>query len=259
MRLFGIELQIHPSWIISLFILTYYAYIDISPSVARDGSQGQRLLVAVVFALLIAMCIVAHELSHSLVARVYGLPVRRITLFAFGGVSQIEREAPHPQAEFSIALAGPLSSVVIACALGGVSRVLHPGADHLPGVWGQLGALNMYLALFNLIPAFPMDGGRVLRSGLWALGSRARATRWAVAVGRSFAMLAVGGGAALLIGPPLLGKDSGGSAGALWIIFIGLFIFNAAGAAGKIEGGERPNQQTPMMTGLQTERREDQR
>jgi Zn-dependent protease len=261
-RLFGIELQIHPSWLISLFILSYYAYIDIAPSVVRPDSEGARLLVALLFAILIAVCIVAHELSHSLVARVYGLPVKRITLFAFGGVSQIEREAPHPRAEFSIALAGPLSSVVIACVLAGISRVIHPAHSRLPGLWGQLGALNMYLALFNLIPAFPMDGGRVLRSGLWALGSRARATRWAVAVGRSFAMLAVGGGAVLLLAPPLLGQDSGGSAGALWIIFIGLFIFNAAGAAGKIEGGERPNQQSPMMTGLQTgppERKPDQR
>ena len=85
-----------------------------------------------------------------------------------------------------------------------------------------------------------MDGGRLLRSGLWVLGGRARATRWAVAVGRSFAVVAMSGGGALLVVPPLLGHDSSGSFSALWIILIGLFIFNAAGAAGRVEGGDRP-------------------
>src|SRR6266496_453474 len=116
-RLFGIELKIHGSWIISFVVLTFVASDLIVPYVIHDGSSAARFLVGALFALVIAACIVAHELAHSLVARAYGLPVRRITLFALGGVSQIEREAPHPRAEFSIALAGPLSSVVIACVL----------------------------------------------------------------------------------------------------------------------------------------------
>ncbi|MGZ4213014.1 MAG: site-2 protease family protein [Actinomycetota bacterium] len=258
-RPFGIELQIHPSWVISILVLTYYAYYDIAPHVVRGTANViPRLLVAVLFGAVIAACIVVHELSHSLVARAYGLPVRRITLFAFGGVSQIEKEAPSPRAEFSIALAGPLASVLIACVLGGIGRALEPSASGLVGAWGRLGVINMYLAIFNLVPAFPMDGGRLLRSGLWTFVSRARATRWAVRVGQSFAVLAMGGGALLLIGQP-----SDGSIGALWIILIGLFIYSAASAAGRLEGGERPNEDrdgAALVPGVQmTERREDPR
>jgi len=229
--------------------------------VHRNG-LGQRnvaaeLLLAVVFGCVIAACVVIHELSHSLVARGYGLPVRRITLFALGGVSQIEAEAATPRAEFAVALAGPLASVVLATVFAFIGRVLDPVEARIPGVWGELGVINIYLAIFNLIPAFPMDGGRLLWSGLWRLAGRARATRWAVTVGKSFAMLAIGSGAFLLL-PPLVkggGADSGVSGSALWIIFIGLFIFQAAGAAGKTEGGERPNQ--PMVPGIQETRKDE--
>jgi Zn-dependent protease len=241
-RPFGIELQIHPSWIISLAVLTYAAYEGFGDrGVGPTKVDTGRIVLAIAFGIAIAASIVIHELSHSLTARVYGLPVRRITLFAFGGVSQIEGEAPTPSAEFAIALAGPLSSVVLATALGTAGRLIHPHTSHPSGFLGDLGWVNILLALFNLIPAFPMDGGRLLRSGLWVLGGRARATRWAVAVGRSFAVLAMSGGGALLVLPPLLGHASGGSFSALWIILIGLFIFNAAGSAGRAEGGDRPN------------------
>jgi Zn-dependent protease len=242
-RPFGIELQIHPSWIISLAVLTYAAYQGFDePRLGPTGVDTGRVILAIGFGLAIAASIVIHELSHSLTARFYGLPVRRITLFAFGGVSQIEGEAPTPSAEFAVALAGPLSSIVLAVAFGTAGRLMHPNVSHPAGFLGELGWVNMLLALFNLIPAFPMDGGRLLRSGLWAIGSRARATRWAVKVGRGFALLAMGGGGALLVVPPLLHSDRGGSFGALWIFFIGLFIFNAAGAAGRVEGGDRPNE-----------------
>jgi len=254
-RPFGIELQIHPSWIVSLIILSVAGYNGSLGELPERGAT--KVALAVAFAVAIAACIVLHELSHSLVARVYKLPVRRITLFAFGGVSQIEREAPTPSAEFAIALAGPLSSVVIAALLSGVAIVLHPSLSRPVGIWWEIGKVNMLLAIFNLIPAFPMDGGRLLRSGLWAVGGRARATRWAVRVGRAFAVLAMGGGGALLLIPPLTNNDSGSSLGALWFIVIGLFIFNAAGAAGRLEGGERPNQERDgdsslMVPGVQT-------
>jgi len=265
LRPFGIDLQIHPSWIISLVVLTYAGYREFGGGTIEHRSQATRLLLAVAFGVLIATCIVIHELSHSLFARAYGLPVQRITLFAFGGVSQIQGEAPTPSAEFAIAVAGPLASVVLATILGGVGRLLHPHFAEPNGFWGELGWINVLLAMFNLIPAFPMDGGRLLRSGLWVLGGRARATRWAVLVGRSFAILAMSGGGALLIVPLFQGSESGGSLSALWIILIGLFIFNAAGAAGRLEGGERPNQHGDDQTdgpsiplpGVQTTTRED--
>jgi Zn-dependent protease len=256
-RPFGIELQIHPSWIISLVILSYAGYEGVVSRVIEPHRTSTRLILAVVFGLSVAACIVAHELSHSLVARAYRLPVRRITLFALGGVSQIEKEAPSPGAEFSIALAGPLASVVLAAVFGGVEKVLHPSQAGQIGFWGTLGYVNVYLALFNLIPAFPMDGGRLLRSSIWAFGSRARATRWAVRIGRTFAILAMGGGAILIVAEPLTGANSGGSFGALWIILIGFFIYNAAGAAGRLEGAERPNEgpddgSSVMLPGVQT-------
>ncbi len=259
-RPFGIELQIHPSWIISLIVLSVAGYNGALGGLPDRGPS--KVALAVAFGLAIAVCIVLHELSHSLVARAYRLPVRRITLFAFGGVSQIEREAPRPSAEFAIAVAGPLSSVVIATVLSGVAILLHPSLSHPVGFWWEIGKVNMVLAIFNLIPAFPMDGGRLLRSGLWAVGGRARATRWAVRVGRAFAVLAMGGGGALLFIPPLTNKSSTGSLGALWIIVIGLFIFNAAGAAGRIEGGDNPNQQRDggpslMVPGVQTTHEDD--
>ncbi|HLW17931.1 MAG TPA: site-2 protease family protein [Actinomycetota bacterium] len=260
-RPFGIELQIHPSWIISLIILSVAGYNGSLGALPERGAI--KVALAIAFGLAIAACIVLHELSHSLVARVYKLPVHRITLFAFGGVSQIEREAPTPSAEFAIAVAGPLSSVVIATLLSGVAILLHPSLSHPVGIWWEIGKVNMVLAIFNLIPAFPMDGGRLLRSGLWVVGGRARGTRWAVRVGRAFAVLAMGGGGALLLIPPLTHNDSGGSLGALWIILIGLFIFNAAGAAGRIEGGESPNQQRDgdsslMVPGVQPRHEDEQ-
>jgi Zn-dependent protease len=258
-RPFGIELQIHASWLIALVVLTYAAYQGFEEPRVGSKLDAMRIVLAVAFGVTIAASIVIHELSHSLTARAYGLPVRRITLFAFGGVSQIEGEAPTPSAEFAVALAGPLSSVVLAVLLGGVGRLLHPHAAHPAGFWGELGWVNVLLALFNLIPAFPMDGGRLLRSGLWLVGGRARATRWAVGVGRAFAVLAMGGGGALLI-LPLLGSGSGGSLGALWIILIGLFIFNAAGVAGRTEGSDEPNAsygRTIPLPGVQTTHRDD--
>jgi Zn-dependent protease len=259
-RPFGIDLQIHPSWLISLVVLSLAGYNGYLGDVL--ASRTTRIFLAVAFGLAIAACIVVHELSHSLIARAYGLPVHRITLFAFGGVSQIEKEAPTPGAEFAIALAGPLASVVLGTLFAGVAILLHPSRVHIGGIWGELGKINVLLAIFNLIPAFPMDGGRLLRSGLWVVGGRARATRWAVRVGRAFAVLAMGGGGALLVVPPLLHSNSNGSLGALWIILIGFFIFNAAGVAGQVEGGDRPNEHheggSPLpLPGVQTTTRED--
>jgi Zn-dependent protease len=253
-RPFGIELQIHPSWIISLVVLSYAGY---SSAGFESHSTATRLLLAIAFGLSIAASIVVHELSHSLVARVYKLPVKRITLFALGGVSQIEKEAGSPGSEFAIALAGPLASVVLAAILGGVEKVLHSTHTGRLGFWGELGIVNVGLAMFNLIPAFPMDGGRLLRSTIWAFGSRARATRWAVRVGRTFAVLAMAGGAVWIVAEPLLGANSNGSFRALWIILIGFFIYNAAGAAGRLEGSDRPNEgtgdgSTVMLPGVQT-------
>lgn len=240
-RILGIDVVVHASWLFSIALLALYAKETFVDDLARGASPAEVWLASVTFALPLSACILFHELAHCLVARAYRLPVRRITMFIFGGVSQIEREAPGPAAEFSLALAGPLSSLVLAASLAGVARALNPGIRDLLGVWGAFAIFNLYLALFNLVPAFPMDGGRLLRSMLWAgARNRARATRWAVVAGRSFAFLLIGGGGTLTA-LAILTEASDATSG-VWAALIGLFLFNAAGAAGRAEGGDRPNE-----------------
>jgi Zn-dependent protease len=169
--------------------------------------------------------IVLHEMAHALVARHFGLKVRRITLFLFGGVAELESEPLSGQTEFWIAIAGPVASLCIAFVFWGVSLVtLFTGAsESLHSVLGYLAALNLALALFNLLPAFPMDGGRVLRAWLWVrLGDLLAATRRATAVSTvlSYALVAFG----------LLLALSGAVALGLWAILIALFLLAAAGS-----------------------------
>jgi Zn-dependent protease len=241
-RVFGIDLTVHSSWLVSLAILSFVSYDLVVRELVRDAPFGVRSILAVAFALVIAWCIIGHELAHCVVARAYGLRVRRITLFAFGGVSQIDQEAATPASEFFIALAGPLASIVLATALGLIARLLNPGTPSLLGAWGRLAEINLALAIFNLIPAFPMDGGRILRSGLWAgARDRARATRWAVAAARSFAFLLMGAGAVLLLRPHGGDRMPGG----VWTLAIGAFIYSMAGSAGRAEGGRTPNEGAP--------------
>ena len=243
-RIAGIPLVADPSWFLQVAVLTLIARANITGFViGRDAEQATAWIVSIALALGIVACIVTHELAHSVVARAYGLPVKRIVLFVLGGVSQIEREAPNPRAEAAIAVAGPLTSMLIACALGGVGLLLEPGAVHLreSSPWGWFATINWFLAAFNLLPAFPMDGGRVLRSALWrGLQSRPRATRVAARAGQGFASL---------LGVAGLGKfwaDSasggGASADAIWLVLLALFLFQAAGSAGRAESAERPNE-----------------
>jgi Zn-dependent protease len=205
--------------------------------VAKDG--GLAPLVSIGIALLFYSFILIHELSHAFVARGYGIDAKRITLFIFGGVAQIGAEAQRPSDEYHIAIAGPLASLIIAGVLSAVSRLLHPAGDGLPGLWGYLAGVNFALAGFNLIPAFPLDGGRLLRAGLWGgLRDRVRATRWAANMGKGFAFLLMGGGGAILATGAFQG-DRTGVVG-VWYVVLGYFIFTIAGTAGKAEGGAEP-------------------
>jgi Zn-dependent protease len=167
-------------------------------------------------------------------------------LFIFGGVAQIGAEAEKPADEFRIAVVGPLASLWIAGVLAVVSRLLHPDAGEvLPGLWGRLSVVNLALAVFNLIPAFPLDGGRVLRAALWGgLRDRARATRWSATLGKAFAFALIGAGGAIAV----IGLSRGNGADAwpgLWYIVLGYFLFNVAGSAGRVEGGAEPRKGPP--------------
>src|SRR5439155_7252679 len=192
-RIFGIRITIDWSWIF-IFVLVVW---NVGTAVAQlHPAWGLATIwgVAVVAALLFFASVLAHELAHSLVAQAQGLPVRTITLFLFGGVSNIQREPRAPRVEFLMAIVGPLTSIVLGgifLVLGGLStgtvaRVAMPSRAGLAQLsplaiillW--LGQINILLGLFNLIPGFPLDGGRVLRSILWdATGSLRTATRWA--------------------------------------------------------------------------------
>ncbi|MFY9586768.1 MAG: site-2 protease family protein, partial [Actinomycetota bacterium] len=161
-------------------------------------------------------------------------------------VAQIGGEAQEPAHEFRIAVAGPLMSLFIAGVLAAVARVLHPAADGLDGItvhgglWGNLAIVNLALALFNLIPAFPLDGGRLLRAGLWGgLRDRVRATRWAANLGKAFAFVLMGAGGAIAAIYGARG-DAGNGLTGVWYVVIGYFLFTIAGTAGRAEGDAQP-------------------
>lgn len=241
-RAFGIPIVVHPSWLLSLAVLSTITYSAVGAS--SHGPSPARLTLALVAVLPITASIVAHELAHALVARAYRLPVSRITLFAFGGVSHIGGRAPTPAAEYQIAASGPILSLVIASVVAVIARSSEPTAAGLSGLLGTFALVNLVLAIFNLLPAFPMDGGRVLRAILWRLGgSRPRATRWAAAVGRVFALGLVALSLAVLAAPVLEG--GGPDPSGIWSGLVGIFLFNAAGAAGRAEGDDDPRDGTP--------------
>lgn len=236
-RLLGIEIRIDPTWLLWVGVLPIFW---IQPS---EGAVARQWLLGVLVAVLLGVCIVIHEMAHSITARAYGLPVRRITLFLFGGVSQIEREAPEPATEYYVALSGPLTSLVLATLLGGVKVTLYPDDPWDSSFPGFLAVVNLFLAMFNLVPAFPMDGGRILRSALWAWGrGRSWATRWAARAGRSFGGLLIAVGVGSIFALIFVEGANDEWWANWWFAFIGVFIYNAATSAEASEGGERPNE-----------------
>jgi Zn-dependent protease/predicted transcriptional regulator len=236
-RLFGVEIGLHYSW----FVIAVLIVMSLSAHFRQTQPEWSAAVVwssAVVTGLLFFVAIVLHELSHALVATSRGLPVRSITLFALGGVAQIERDAADAKTEFWMGIAGPLASASIGAACLAVAAALgwHSAASpDSPAlavlVW--LGYINLSLALFNMVPGFPLDGGRVLRAAIWWFtGDASRATRIAARVGQvvAFGFIFVG----------ILRFFGGAGLGGLWIAFIGWFLLNAAGATyGQVELTER--------------------
>jgi Zn-dependent protease/predicted transcriptional regulator len=239
-RIFGIQIILDYSWIFIFLLVTW----SLTSSFARahpEWGAGGNLGLAVAGALLFFGSVLVHELAHSLVAIAQGLPVRNITLFLFGGVANIQREPPSPRAEFLITIVGPIASFllgVLFTLLGGVAGEVGTIARAPEAVLARLGPLatmllwlgsvNLILAVFNLIPGFPLDGGRVLRSALWAAtGDLQKATRWASWVGQAVAWLFIVGGVAMAFGTRLPFFGTGLVSG-LWLIFIGWFLNGAA-------------------------------
>jgi Zn-dependent protease/CBS domain-containing protein len=219
-RIFGIEIRVHISWLIIVVLVTLSLASHFS-MVQHNWSPAVRWSASVLTAMLFFASMVAHELSHSLTAKHYGISVRSITLFLFGGVSEIEDEAKHPREEFWIAIVGPLMSFFIAGLSGAITLMLG-SKTFIGSIAAWLSGINLMLAIFNMLPGFPLDGGRVLRGLVWwKTGDIMQATRIASSVGEWFAMLMIGTGIWFVLKP---GQDLGG----LWLIFLGWFLLDAA-------------------------------
>ncbi|HET9184240.1 MAG TPA: site-2 protease family protein [Candidatus Angelobacter sp.] len=223
-KIFGIEVGIHYSWFI-IAVLIMFSLVAQFQTMNKDWSPNVVWGAALLTSLLFFLGLLAHELSHSLVAKARHLPVSRITLFALGGVSVIEKESPDAWTEFLVAVVGPITSVVLGAIMMGIAYAMGPKPEATPGsaiLW-YLGEINIALGVFNMLPGFPLDGGRVLRSILWGImHNMERATRVAARVGQVVALLFILGG----IWEFFAGRNIGG----LWIAFIGWFLLQAAGA-----------------------------
>jgi Zn-dependent protease len=223
-RVKGIDIGIHYSWFIIAALITFSLaeqFYRVNPTWGPAKIWATALFTAILF----FVSLLVHELAHSLVAQSHGMKVREITLFALGGVSQIEEEANDAKTEFWMAIAGPIASLIIGFGCLGIARNLgwHPSEGHtmMAEVLGWLGVINVSLALFNLIPGFPLDGGRVLRSIIWAIAkNRDRATRIAARVGQLVALVFILDG--------IWRFFSGGGFSGLWLAFIGWFLMDAA-------------------------------
>jgi len=217
-RPFGIPVYVSPYWfIIAAVFIVIYAN-DLSSTL--HGST--RFLVAAAFVVLLYLSVLVHELSHSIVARGYGLPVRRILLYPLGGISEIEKEPQTPAREFVVSAAGPALSLLLAAAGLGLSRVVDTGISG--SLVRQLMWANFIVGVFNLLPGLPLDGGRMLRAVVWKLTNRpATATIVAAWVGRVIAI-------ALLVIPFYFGRLSGGNmVSGLWVAVIAAFMWIGAG------------------------------
>lgn len=238
-KIFGINIQIDWSWLFIFFLISWNLAVvfgQYHPNWAGGFTWGMALIAALLF----FVSVLAHELAHSVMAKAQGVSVRSITLFLFGGVSNIQRHPPSPQAEFLITIVGPITSFVLGALFillsgvsGGAANVANPTdmiAQLNPAatifIW--LGSINILLAIFNLIPGFPLDGGRVLRSILWAITENLRrATRWASWVGQLVAWLFIVAGISMIFGVriPFFGT---GFINGLWLAFIGWFLNSAS-------------------------------
>ena len=221
-RVFGIPIDLDYSWFLIAALITWLLAVNYYPAEFKSGTRGEYWLMGAATAVLFFGSIVVHELAHSWVALRYKIPVHRITLFIFGGVSQIAGEPPSASAEFLIAVVGPLTSF----ALAAIFYVLEPALANVPpalAVDKYLALINGLLGAFNLIPGFPLDGGRVLRAIVWGVTKNfRRATVIAASTGRFFGFLFIIWG----VWQALRGNVING----LWIAFIGWFLESAAGA-----------------------------
>jgi len=222
-KIAGIEIGVHWSWLF-IFGLITFSFADkegLLHEFYPEWSTAQRWVVAAIVAAIFFTSILLHELSHSLVAKAKGLPVKGITLFVFGGVSNLGREAQSAAEEFQVAIVGPLTSLAIGALFAILWAALRVPAPQASGIAGYLAFINGVIAAFNMLPGFPLDGGRVFRSIVWARNRNLlAATRTAARTGEGVAYLLMAGGAIQFV--------TVNPIGGVWMFLIGLFLRNAS-------------------------------
>ena len=217
----GIPLRIHPSWFVILGLATVAFQQQYSQQLSSSGSGIELWGLGLLTALLLFVSVLLHELGHSLVAIQQGVQVRSITLFLLGGVASVERECPTAMGSLMVAAAGPLVSLVLAALLLASGHSVAHASPLLGAMVNELGGLNLILALFNLLPGLPLDGGLILKALVWQWsGSQRKGIQVATASGRFLSLLAIGLGVVLLL--------RGASVGGLWLMLLGWFGLGAA-------------------------------
>lgn len=227
LTLFGVRITVHPSWLLIFGLLVVWLSTVGGPSAGSGLPDAARWVMAPIVAALFFGSVLVHELAHAYVARARGVKVDEVMLFIFGGAARLDREAPTPRSEIVITIAGPITSTILGVALMAAGMLTSGGDGVLARVISDtllgLGAINVLLAAFNLIPGFPMDGGRLLRAVLWArTRDFLRATRLATLVGRTFAYLLIAVGVIVAL--------SGGDnlVFGVWTALIGWFLHQAS-------------------------------
>ncbi len=231
-RVFGIRIGVDMSWFFVLFLVIWSLsdyYREVFP-----GAETKAFALAVVSALLFFMSVVLHELGHAVVAMRQGIAISGIDLWLFGGVAKMQRDTDSPGAEFRVAVAGPLVTLAIAGLCFAAGSLISSSGEVFRGTRFEAGAygaavavlsylsfVNFVLLVFNLIPGFPLDGGRIARAiAWWRTGDRTRATRFAARLGRAFSWLMIGAGMLVFLQGSLIGG--------LWLAFVGIFLGSAA-------------------------------
>lgn len=236
-RIFGIEIAINWSLVFVFLLVAWSLALGVFAPMHPTWSPVFTWGIAIIGTIVFFVSLLAHELAHSLVAKAYGIPVRSITLWLFGGVSSISKEPPSPKAEFLMAIVGPLTSIVLGIVFLGLAAISSGGFANLGNLpllgpvttlslW--LGSINILLGIFNMVPGFPLDGGRVLRSIFWAVTKNLnKATQWASWAGQGVAWILILMGIAMIFGirVPVFGT---GLLGGLWLVLIGWFLHSAA-------------------------------
>ena len=215
--LLGVEIRLHASWFVLAVLFTWSLAVSYFPQIIPGLAQRAYWAMGITGTLGLFASIVMHELAHAVVARRNRVPIRGITLFIFGGVAEMEAEAPTARAELAVAIAGPLESIALGGLLLAVTAVSPGSPATVWSVVSYLGQINIVLAVFNLVPAFPLDGGRLLRAFLWQRrGDLASATSTASAVGAGFGLVLMTLGVAVFV--------FGGLVSGIWWFVLGMFL-----------------------------------